>query len=53
MDWQVDKSLPNLQTCMDRCKLTRKVAHEALQDALDVVSVIRTATNDYWSTGQI
>lgn len=53
MDWQMDKSLPNLQTCMDRCKLTRKVAHEALQDALDVVRVIRTATNDYSSTGQI
>jgi len=47
MDWQVDKSLPNLQTCMDRCQLSGEVTHDALQDALDVVRVIRTATNDY------
>jgi len=53
MDWHNDESLPNLQTCMNRCKLTGEVTHDALQDALDVVRVIRTVTNEYLFLGQL
>lgn len=46
-DWTTDESLPNLQVCIDRCKLTGEVTHDALQDAIDVVRVIRSVTKNY------
>lgn len=46
-DWKTDESLPNLQVCIDRCKLTGEVTHDALQDAIDVVRVIRSVTKNY------
>ena len=46
-DWKTDESLPNLQVCIDRCKLAGEVTHDALQDAIDVVRVIRTVTKHY------
>jgi len=47
MDWQQDSSLPNLNTCITRAKLDGIVTHDAVQDALDVIRVIRAATNNY------
>lgn len=47
MNWQTDESLPNLQVCMDRCELAGEVTHDALQDAIDVVRVIRSVTQNY------
>lgn len=34
---------PDLQTCLDRAGIKRKVEHTALQDALDVVELLRYA----------
>jgi hypothetical protein len=47
MDWKNDESLPNLQKCMDRCKIKGEVTHDALQDAIDVVQVLRVVTGNY------
>jgi hypothetical protein len=47
VDWKNDETLPSLQTCMTRLGLTGTVRHDALSDALDVIRVIRTATDDY------
>ncbi len=47
MDWQADSSLPNLNTCIKRANLTGEVSHDAVDDAIDVVRVIRAATNNY------
>jgi oligoribonuclease len=44
MDWQTDETLPNLKQCMERAGIDGEVTHDALQDAIDVVRVIR-ATN--------
>ena len=42
-----DDSLPNLNTCLKRSNLAGEVTHDAVQDALDVIRVIRSATNNY------
>jgi DNA polymerase III alpha subunit (gram-positive type) len=47
MDWQNDLSLPNLNKCIERAGLTGEVSHDALDDAIDVVRVLRAATNNY------
>lgn len=47
MDWQNDDSLPNLNTCLNRLNLEGEVTHNAAIDALDVIRVIRTGTNNY------
>lgn len=47
MDWTGDSSLPNLNECLRRAKLEGVVTHDAVQDALDVIRVIRAATNNY------
>lgn len=36
-----DKELPNLKTCLDRAGIGGEVAHTALEDAIDVVKLIR------------
>lgn len=41
MEPQVDKELPNLNTCLSRAGADREVTHNALEDAIDVVSAIR------------
>jgi oligoribonuclease len=46
-DWLYDKSMPNLGTCMNRCKLDGEVTHDAVQDAIDVIRVIRSVTDTY------
>jgi hypothetical protein len=43
MDWQKDSSLPNLKQCMERAGIDGEVTHDALQDAIDVVRVIRAS----------
>lgn len=48
MDWQTDDTLPNLNQCLKRSGFSNEVSHDALDDALDVVKVIRSAT-DYYS----
>ena len=47
MDWQQDSALPNLNECIRRAELEGTVTHDAVQDALDVIRVIRAATNNY------
>ena len=49
IDWENDESLPNLKTCMDRSGFdsSRVVTHDALQDALDTLEVLRKSTNNY------
>ena len=36
-----DEWLPNLQTCMDRAGIKSEVTHNALQDCIDVIKVLR------------
>lgn len=47
MDWQNDSSLPNLNDCMKRAKVEGEVTHDALQDSIDVVRVLRSVTGNY------
>lgn len=46
-EWTEDEDLPNLNTCIKRLGLIGEVTHDAVQDALDVIRVIRSATNNY------
>lgn len=41
MEPQVDKELPNLDTCLKRAGYEKSVTHDALDDAIDVVRVVR------------
>lgn len=36
-----DEWLPNLQTCMNRAGIESEVTHDAVQDAVDVIKVLR------------
>lgn len=47
MNWTTDAGPPNLQTCMKRAQVEGPVTHDALQDAIDVVRVIRGITRNY------
>ena len=47
IDWEADETLPSLNVCMKRLGVSGEVTHDAVQDALDVIRVIRQATNDY------
>lgn len=47
MDWKTDKSLPNLGECLNRAGYSSEVSHDALDDAMDVVRVIRWKTENY------
>lgn len=42
IDWKSDKRLPNLNTCMERKGIKGEVSHNAVEDALDVIKVLRT-----------
>lgn len=42
VDWKTDKELPSLDTCKQRAGLAGVVTHNALEDAYDVVEVLRT-----------
>ena len=39
-----DEHLPNLQTCLERAGIQKKVSHNALEDALDIVQLIRESS---------
>lgn len=47
VNWKEDSSLPSLNQCLTRAGLAGEVSHDALDDALDVVRVIRAATDNY------
>ena len=47
MDWTKDDGLPNLAECMKRAGVEGAVTHDALQDAIDVVRVMRGITDNY------
>jgi len=40
-DWDNDEVLPSLQQCKDRAGITGTVSHTALEDAWDVIQVLR------------
>jgi oligoribonuclease len=42
VDWKSDEALPGLGLCKERSKIEGVVTHNALEDAIDVVSVLRT-----------
>lgn len=41
VDWKSDTSLPNLTTCKERSGISGIVTHDALEDAWDVIEVLR------------
>ena len=41
VDWKNDTSLPNLTTCKERAGVSGIVTHNALEDAWDVIEVLR------------
>lgn len=41
-DWDNDESLPNLTTCKQRAKTGGEVTHSAVEDAWDVIELLRT-----------
>jgi hypothetical protein len=41
VDWVNDTSLPNLDTCKFRADIQGVVTHNALEDAWDVIEVLR------------
>lgn len=41
VDWKNDKSLPSLTTCKERTNISGEVTHDALEDAWDVIEVLR------------
>ena len=41
VDWKNDNSLPNLTTCKERAGVSGIVTHNALEDAWDVIEVLR------------
>jgi len=48
MDWSGDR-LPDLQSCLKSQSINATVAHTAVSDAMDVIRVLRKATNYYSS----
>lgn len=41
VDWTIDKELPNLDTCLQRAGIDKVVTHNAVEDAIDVLRVLR------------
>lgn len=44
-DWLTDETLPNMATCKTRAGLSDYVSHYAIDDALDVIQLIRFKQN--------
>ena len=44
-NWRVDESLPGLDACKERASLEGVVSHNAVEDAMDVVKLLRTQYN--------
>ncbi|MDD5359468.1 MAG: exonuclease domain-containing protein [Sulfurovaceae bacterium] len=47
MDWKCNDELPTLEDCKIMCGLEKSVAHTAIEDALDVIRIMRVATENY------
>jgi len=41
LDWETDEELPSLTNCKARAGIKGNVTHDALEDAWDVVQVLR------------
>jgi hypothetical protein len=41
-DWKNDNALPSLDKCKERAKIQGEVTHDALEDAWDVIELLRT-----------
>jgi len=41
-DWKNDDALPSLDKCKERAKIQGEVTHDALEDAWDVIELLRT-----------
>lgn len=41
VDWSADKSIPNLLQCKERAGVAGEVTHNAVDDAIDVIKVLR------------
>lgn len=41
VDWKNDVELPNMDNCLKRAKIKRKVKHNALEDCIDVLLCLR------------
>ena len=42
VDWKLDDKLPDLKLCKDRAGVTGEVSHNSLDDAWDVIQLLRT-----------
>lgn len=42
IDWQNDEAVPGLQQCKERAGISGDVTHDAVDDALDVIALLRT-----------
>lgn len=45
VDWELDSELPDLNKCIERAGLEGLVSHNAVEDAFDVIRVLRTKYN--------
>ena len=41
-DWESDESLPSLLQCKQRAGISGEVTHNAVEDAMDVIQILRT-----------
>lgn len=41
VDWSKDESLPSLDECLKRAGIEKSVTHTAVEDAWDVIQVLR------------
>lgn len=46
-DWKNDESLPSLPLCKKRIGFDSHISHNAVEDAIDVINILRSATNNY------
>lgn len=47
VDWKNDFRLPNSNECKERSNLGNIVSHKAIEDAWDVIQILRKQTNNY------
>ena len=54
-DWRKDMELPNLEKCKARTSTPGKITHDALEDAIDVVEILRNFYDKkpYEQTGNV
>ena len=47
IDWVNDTDLPDSKLCLSRANIEKSVSHDALEDALDIIKILRKFTNNY------